>query len=176
MFSHVYQIHQTPPAAFVGFRTVCTARPWMLCICHCTNSIKVQQSGYIFTACRWILEDLEWYLAKMPQFISLNDLHQKLLTYFSLFCFFYFRMIYLKVATANFLDKIQLQISGIEQCKFSSPRISQDFVSDIGIFLQIAHASKCSWKKRSCHQGKKEVACLLSITLQFLVCGDMQSL
>ena len=112
--NHVYQIHQTPPAAFVGFRTVysqamdalhlllcqihqtppaafdgistpqyrarwiehvamcaksiklhrllwldaglCTAKPWMLCICNCTNSIKVQQLGYLFTACWWILE------------------------------------------------------------------------------------------------------------------------
>ena len=53
--SHVYQIHQTPPAAFVGFRTVCIAKTWMLCICYCTNSIKVQQLGYLFTAC-WILD------------------------------------------------------------------------------------------------------------------------
>ena len=29
---HVYQIHQTPPAAFVGFRTVYIVKPWMLCI------------------------------------------------------------------------------------------------------------------------------------------------
>ena len=30
--SHVYQIHLTPPAAFVGFRTVYIVKPWMLCI------------------------------------------------------------------------------------------------------------------------------------------------
>ena len=44
----LYQIHQTPPAAFVGFRTVYLAKPWMLCICYCTNSIKVQQLGVPF--------------------------------------------------------------------------------------------------------------------------------
>ena len=25
---------------------LCIAKPWMLCICHCTNSIKVQQHKY----------------------------------------------------------------------------------------------------------------------------------
>ena len=30
---------------------LCTAKPWMLCICYCTNSIGVQQLGYLFTAC-----------------------------------------------------------------------------------------------------------------------------
>ena len=45
--SHVYQIHQTPPAAFVGFSApqyspvldsgLFIAKPWMLCICYCTN-------------------------------------------------------------------------------------------------------------------------------------------
>ena len=30
---------------------LCIAKPWMLCICYCTNSIKVQQLGYLFTAC-----------------------------------------------------------------------------------------------------------------------------
>ena len=28
---------------------LCTAKSWMLCICQCTNSIKVQQLGYLFT-------------------------------------------------------------------------------------------------------------------------------
>ena len=37
---------------------LCIAKPWMLCICYCTNSIKVQQLGYLFTACWWNLEDL----------------------------------------------------------------------------------------------------------------------
>ena len=37
----LYQIHQTPPAAFDGFRIVYIAKPWMLCICYCTNSIKL---------------------------------------------------------------------------------------------------------------------------------------
>ena len=41
---YAYQIHQTPPAAFVGFSTtLCIAKPWMLCICHCTKSIKLHR-------------------------------------------------------------------------------------------------------------------------------------
>ena len=39
----LYQFHQTPLAAFVGFRTVYTAKPWILCICYCTNSIKLHR-------------------------------------------------------------------------------------------------------------------------------------
>ena len=46
---------------------LCIAKPWMLCICYCTNSIKFQQLGYFFTACYWILEDLGWFLPKMPR-------------------------------------------------------------------------------------------------------------
>ena len=45
---------------------LCIAKPWMICICHVTNSIKVQQWGCLFTACWWILEDLGWFLAKVP--------------------------------------------------------------------------------------------------------------
>ena len=51
----------------------CTAKPWMLCICYCTNSIKIQQLGYLFTARWWILEDLGWFLAKMPRELGLNS-------------------------------------------------------------------------------------------------------
>ena len=40
---------------------LCIAKTWMLCICYCTNSIKVQQLGNLFTACWWILEDLGWF-------------------------------------------------------------------------------------------------------------------
>ena len=53
-----YQIHQTPPAAFVGFRTV-YSQAMDTCICHYANSIKIQQSVYLFTACWWIWEDLD---------------------------------------------------------------------------------------------------------------------
>ena len=70
----LYQIHQTPPAAFVGFRTVYIAKPWMLCICHCTNSIEVQQLGYLFTTCWWILADFRWFLAKMPRALGLKKM------------------------------------------------------------------------------------------------------
>ena len=47
----LYQFHQTPPAAFVGFRTVYSQAMDALHICYRTNSIKVQQLGYLFTAC-----------------------------------------------------------------------------------------------------------------------------
>ena len=38
----LYQFHQTPPAAFVGFRTV-YSQAMVLCICHCTKSIKLHR-------------------------------------------------------------------------------------------------------------------------------------
>ena len=46
--------------------------------------------------------------------------------------------------------------------------------SDIRTFYKSPFASKCSWKKRSRHQGKKEVACIVSKPLVSCLwgCGE----
>ena len=63
--SHVYQIHQTPPAAFVGFRTVYSQVTDFFAFCYCINSIKVQQLGDVFGACRLILVDSEGFVIQI---------------------------------------------------------------------------------------------------------------
>ena len=51
----VYQIHQTPRMLWLLLLDsgLCIAKPRMLCICHCTNSIKVQQLGDCFVNVDW---------------------------------------------------------------------------------------------------------------------------
>ena len=41
--SHVYQIHQTPPAAFVGFSTPHHIAQWIEHVAMCTKSIKLHR-------------------------------------------------------------------------------------------------------------------------------------
>ena len=39
----LYQFHQTPPGCFCWIQVLCIAKPWMLCICYCTKSIKLHR-------------------------------------------------------------------------------------------------------------------------------------
>ena len=77
--SHVYLIHLLLDSG------LCIAKPWMLCIWYCTNSIEVQTIGVPFYCmlmdlqtigvpfyCMLMdLEDLGWFLAKIPRRIGL---------------------------------------------------------------------------------------------------------
>ena len=53
--------------------------------------------------------------------------------------------------------------------------ISQDFSWFQDFFLQISLCVKVSWKKRSSHQVKKEVACTMSKPLVSCLCGCGES-
>ena len=77
--SHVYQIHQTPLAAFVGLRTVYSQGMNALLIYYCTNSIKVQQLGYLLLHVDelWKIWDGFYIAAKMQRGWGRNFLTNK---------------------------------------------------------------------------------------------------
>ena len=50
---------------------LCIAKPWMLCICYCTNSIKVQRLGDFLSTCWLTLVDSGRLLVKMTRGLGL---------------------------------------------------------------------------------------------------------
>ena len=74
-------------------------------------------------------------------------------------------------------DKDVKSISSVDiEKQKNKPVISREFSWFPDFFFKSPFVLIFSWKKRSSHQGKKEVACIASKPLKFLVCGDVESL